>query len=204
MPTKNAIKVYAGDSYYHIYSRGVNKETIFRTEQDYGVFISLFKRYLSPHVQKNDKRMPYPNYHTDLQLISYALMPNHFHLFVYQDDPRTIEKFMRSLITSYSMYFNKQHKRVGHVFQGRYLALRINNDAQFRHITRYIHLNPQDWKHSSHTSLDFFLGKRHADWIHPERVLDSSAEKYLAFLENYTDRKALLDDIKWQLANQDE
>lgn len=204
MPTKNAIKIYAGDSYYHIYSRGVNKEPIFRSEEDYVVFIGLFKRYLSRKIRRSPQRITYPHYADTLSLICYALMPNHFHLFVFQHDERVIEKFMRSLITSYSMYFNKKYDRVGPVFQSRYLALRMTDEAQFQHITRYIHLNPRDWSISTHTSLDFFLGKRYAEWIHPERVLDMSPERYLKFLEEYSSKKSELDEMKWYLANQNE
>ena len=62
-------------------------------------------------------------------------------------------------------------------------------------------MNPQDWRTSKHTSLDYFIGKRSANWIHPEKVLDSSPAQYLAFLESYASNKALLDEIKWSLAN---
>lgn len=204
MPTRNAIKTYASQSYYHLYSRGVNKQPIFLGEEDYTVFISLFKRYLSPSVQRSPQRVAYPNYHQNVKLIAFALMPNHFHLYVYQESPRGIEQLMRSLVTSYSMYFNRKHRRVGPVFQSRYLALRIDNNSQFLHISRYIHLNPSDWRKSKHTSLDYFLSTRSAEWIHPDQVLDMSPSKYLAFLNDYTDRKALLDEAKWSLANQDQ
>lgn len=202
MPTKNAIKEYAGESYYHIYSRGVNKELIFRSEKDYEVFLSFFKRYLGSETQRSSQRKAYPHYSDDIKLISYALMPNHFHLFVYQDEGRSITRLMHSLITSYSMYFNKEYSRVGHVFQSRYLALRITDEAQLQHITRYIHLNPTDWRTSTHTSLDYFLQKRSAEWVHPELVMSQSPQRYLQFMEDYLDRKELLEEIKWSLAHQ--
>jgi putative transposase len=205
MPGKNIIKQYAPKSYYHIYTRGVNKMPTFWADNDYTVFASLFKRYLSSEQPKNSSRHPYPNYRGRLQLLAYALMPNHIHLFVYQEDEFAIRDFMRSLLTSYSMYFNKTNKRVGPVFQSRYRASRIADDSYFQHISRYIHLNPLQWEDSDKTSLDFYLGKRRADWIEPEKVLQGFKDsgEYLAFLRDYEDQKQMFDELKWELANPD-
>lgn len=203
MPRKNIIKRYAPQSYYHIYSRGVAKQPIFNSEEDYTVFISLFKRYLSKKEVKSTTRHTYPSYDNRVELLSYCLMPNHIHLLVYQEDERAIIDFMRSLMTSYSMYFNKTNKRVGPIFQSRYLASLIDAQNYLEHISRYIHLNPRDWKSSKKTSIDFYLGKRHADWILPGRILDlfNSTDDYLKFLEDYEDQKKILDDLKWELAH---
>lgn len=201
MPTRNIVKQYDVDSYYHIYTRGVNKQNIFLDEQDYTVFMGLFKRYLSPDAQKSPQRVVYQNFSKQIELIAYALMRNHIHLFVYQSDMYAIRDLMRAILTSYSMYFNKKYKRVGPLFQSRYLASKISDEAYYGHISRYIHLNPRNWRSSTHTSLDFFIGKRSAKWIHPERVLDMTPENYMKFLEGYEDVKSELDEIKWFLAN---
>ncbi|MCL1876969.1 transposase [Candidatus Saccharibacteria bacterium] len=181
-------KEYAPESYYHVYSRGVNKEPIFLNNKDYDVFISLFKRYLSEEPARDPERRTYPNYYKRIELLTYALMPNHFHLLIYQgEDDHALEQFMRSLMTSYSKYFNKEHKRVGPVFQSRYLAKRIVDEAHLYHISRYIHLNPRNWRNSTQTSLDFYSGKRHANWINPRKVLQlfPNFDAYLKFLEDY-------------------
>lgn len=202
MPSRNRVKEYETTSYYHIYTRGVNKHAIFHTEDDYSFFLGLLKRYLSPTSgKKKPNRVAYKSYADRIQLISYALMPNHIHLFVYQEDMYAIRDLMRAVLTSYSMYFNHTYKRVGPLFQSRYLASRITEESYFEHITRYIHMNPKNWQTSTHTSLDYFLQRRTANWIHPERVLDNTPEQYLAFLRSYNDTKAILDDIKWSLAN---
>jgi REP element-mobilizing transposase RayT len=190
MPTSifKQYKQYAPESYYHIYSRGSNKQPIFLSEKDYSVFISLFKRYLSPEPEYNINHVTYPSYYGKIELLTFALMPNHFHLLIYQaDDERIIEKFMRSLMTSYSKYFNREHRRVGPVFQSRYLAKRITNEAHLYHISRYIHLNPRNWRNSTLTSLDFYSGKRHANWIDPGKILQlfPNIDAYMEFLEDY-------------------
>lgn len=206
MPGKNIIKQYAPESYYHIYSRGVNKSPTFLSEHDYVVFISLLKRYLDPEMSKNASRHAYPRFNSRVELLSYALMPNHIHLFVYQHDQYAIRDFMRSLLTSYCMYFNKMHKRVGPVFQSHYRARLISDDSYLQHISRYIHLNPSEWRTSTQTSLDFYTGKRQAEWVKPGRILElfEGAADYVKFLEDYEDQKQMLDDLKWELATPDE
>lgn len=206
MPRKNVVKKYAPESYYHIYSRGVNKAETFLSEHDYDVFISLLKRYLGTETSRNASRHIHPNFRNRLELLAYALMPNHIHLFVYQRDEFAIRDFMRSLLTSYCMYFNKIHSREGPVFQSHYRARLIDNEGYLQHISRYIHLNPKDWKTSTKTSLDFYTGKRQADWINPDRIISlfNGADEYMAFLKNYEDQKRMLDELKSELANPDE
>lgn len=204
MPSKNITKQYAPQSYYHIYSRGVAKQPIFNEEEDYAVFVSLFKRYLSQENKKNISRHLYPTYKSRLDLLSYCLMPNHLHLLVYQKDEKAITEFMRALLTSYSMYFNKTNRRVGPVFQSRYKARLIEDQTYLEHISRYIHLNPNNWENSNKTSVDFYLNKRRADWVKPERILevfDNNKEKYLEFLKDYEDHKQTLDELRWELAD---
>ncbi len=202
MPGKNIIKEYVPESYYHIYSRGVNKEATFLSEGDYEAFLGLLKRYLSKEQPKNLSRHTYPNYRQRLELLSYALMPNHIHLLVYQTDERAISEFMRSLMTSYSMYFNKVNKRVGPVFQSRYRANLIDQDNYLIHISRYIHLNPTDWRNFPYSSLKYYAGKSQADWIRPEKILRlfKNQNEYMKFVADYKEHKKMLDEIKWELA----
>ncbi len=204
MPGKNIIKDYGADQYYHIYSRGVAKQRIFLDEQDYLYFLSLFKRYLSlePSAQKN--HYIYPSFHKHLRLLAYCLMPTHVHLLIYQSDGVAMINFMRSLMTSYSMYFNRKYKRVGPVFQSRYRASRIGRDAYLDHISRYIHLNPRDWENYPYSSLKYFLGSSVAEWILPDLILElfQNRQQYLEFMKDYEGYKDMLDELHWELADQ--
>lgn len=202
MPGKNIVKEYVPHSFYHVYSRGVNKQPTFLSDEDYQVFLGLFKRYLSKEQPKNLSRHSYPNYSQRLELLSYALMPNHIHLLVYQVDDKAITEFMRSLMTSYSMYFNKVNKRIGPVFQSRYRASRIDQDNYLEHISRYIHLNPHEWQDFPYSSLRYFKGDVQADWIKPDKILAlfPSKDDYVQFVGDYEEHKKMLDEIKWELA----
>ncbi len=204
MPGKNIIKHYGAEQYYHIYSRGVAKQTIFLDEDDYFYFLSALKRYLSHKPAKHPGHGNYPHYGERLTLLAYCLMPSHVHLLVYQKDQQAMVEFMRSVMTSYSMYFNRKYKRVGPVFQSRYKASRITQDSYLEHISRYIHLNPNSWDHYPYSSLKYYLGDAWAEWIRPDSILEifPSPQQYLEFVQDYEGHKQMLDEIHWELADQ--
>ena len=187
MPSKNRIKEYAPDSYYHVYNRGVNKKIIFNTTQDYAVFLNILKRHLGDQEQKDPSGRPYFQFGDSIELLAFCLMPNHFHLFLYQSNgERTIELLMRKVITAYVMYYNHTHKRIGPLFQDRYKAARIDNDAYLLHISRYIHRNPLNYAAYEWSSLPYYLGEKNAEWVKPNRIqeLFDSPDEYMKFLED--------------------
>ncbi|OGM26095.1 hypothetical protein A3D01_05020 [Candidatus Woesebacteria bacterium RIFCSPHIGHO2_02_FULL_39_13] len=189
MPRKNSLKTYIKGGYYHIYNRGVEKRIIYQDEQDYKVFLSYLKYSLLPLPKpeeiktifilkglpfKGIPRMP-KNFNGKIELITYCLMPNHFHLLLKQIENRTLESFMTSIITRYSMYFNKKYDRVGSLFQGPYKAVLITEDNYLLHLSRYIHLNPSEYKDrlaSEYSSYADYLGLRKTRWIKPDVVLN--------------------------------
>ncbi len=184
MPGRNIVKVFDDKSYYHIYTRGVNKRAIFVTPEDYHFFLSLFKRYLSNSPTISGYRVKYPWYHSRLDLIAYCLMSNHVHLLIYQEDQAAMTEFMRSVLTSYTLYFNTTHKRVGPLFQSKYRAVKIDNEPYYQHISRYIHLNPQDWLNYPYSSLVHYRSRYSPEWLSREVVLSgySNIGEYLNFL----------------------
>jgi len=163
MPAKNAIKEYEAGGYYHIYNRGVEKRIIFKDEKDYKTFLSYLELYLIPPVSGDSgvqglsfkEKIPpsrvLKNYFGEITLLSYCLMPNHFHLILYEHTENGISKFMGKLLTAYSMYFNKKYDRSGPLFTHPFRSEHINNDSQYMYIFSYIHLNPlsiiqKNWK----------------------------------------------------------
>jgi putative transposase len=72
---------------------------------------------------------------------AYCLMPNHFHLIVRVGD-MPLDRPMHQLDSSYANRFNSRHERVGHLFQGRYTALMIEDGGYFRRALRYVARNP--------------------------------------------------------------
>jgi len=203
--SKNSTKTYVLNSYYHIYNRGVEKRKIFLDKQDYSVFFSYLKTYLTPKDEKSlrailssDESSPkdkdrslkllrLKNYSSDLELLCYALLPNHFHLLVKQQDI-VIDSFTNSLGTRYAMYFNRKYKRQGVLFQDVYKAVLVESDEQLLHLSRYIHLNPtKALKSSLPSSLPEYLGNRNTNWIKKDYILNyfsknNPRNSYLNFL----------------------
>lgn len=203
MPAKNVTKVYLNNTYYHVYNRGHNKQNIFLDEQDFTVFLSLLKRYLDPSCKdRQANRMPYPCLADEVELIAYCLMPNHFHLFIYQHSEEGMKHLLRRISGAYGMYFNKKYKRVGPVFQQRYRAVRIAGDEQLMHISRYIHLNPSEYTRWQWSSLKYYRSS-YARWLKTNHVLelfDNNTEKYLEFVSDYEDKRDELQALKQELA----
>lgn len=77
----------------------------------------------------------------DVRIYLFCLMSNHLHLLV--ETPRgNLNCFMSSVLTGYTVYFNRRHKRHGHLMQGRYGAQLVDSDEHLIKLSRYIHLNP--------------------------------------------------------------
>ncbi len=140
------VRNFFPSSYYHIISRGNNKQEIFLHKRN-------FQRYIY-YLEKYSEKF-------SIAILAFCLMPNHTHLLVKQKADKTVSDFMQSLHTAYTMYFNFRFSRTGHLFQGPYKHVLIETDEYLTHLSRYIHLNPssaklvlrpQDWQWSSYRS----------------------------------------------------
>ena len=203
MPSRNILRREASNSHYHVYARGASRLPIFKDEKDKQKFLSLFARYLSSKQAINKTGYVYRNLHDKVKLEAFCLMDNHFHLLLHQRQVGDISLFMRSLMTSYSRYFNLRHKRTGSLFESRYKSNLIDDDAYFSHISRYIHLNRRAWKYYKYSSVQYYRRTGAPDWFDNSAILDqfSSREEYIKFLEDYEDNMVMLDEIKHDLAN---
>src|SRR3989344_6464753 len=164
MPSRNIIKTDVAESYYHIYARGNNKQHIFLDPVDYLYFEGLLSRYLSEKALLDKNGLLYPNYSKVVELLAYCQMSNHFHLLIYQSNVCAMAVLMRSLMTSYSRYFNLKYKRTGRLFETSYKAVRISQQSYLEHISRYIHLNPRYWKNYAYSSLKYYKQATYPEW----------------------------------------
>ena len=151
MPTRPI--PFINEEFYHVYNRGVNKRKIFLDSADYTRAIATLNYYLfSGHTQRfsyytrmsNTNKEEYIQNITNqiVSLTAYVLMPNHFHFLVTQTEEAGISNCLRLFQNSYTRYFNTKHKRIGHLFQGQFKSVHIEDTAQLLHVSRYIHLNP--------------------------------------------------------------
>ncbi len=228
MPSRNITKQYIENGFYHLYNRGVEKRLIFQDSQDYPVFLSYLKQYLLPknvdELTKKlaDSKTPYKdkdkiikllrlnNFHEEITLLAYCLMPNHFHFLVKQKSLQTIDSFIQSLCTRYTMYFNRKYKRVGTLFQGTYKAVLVTSDEQLLYLSRYINnqslalqgdtLQGLQGQPSSYLE---YIGQRKTLWVKPEEILSffsktNPATSYESFVRQTEDfariRKLLIEE----------
>ncbi|MEI6228408.1 MAG: transposase [Candidatus Saccharibacteria bacterium] len=203
MPSRNIDKIDINDSYYHVYARGRGKQPIFQDDEDYRVFLNLFKRYLSVDELLDGSGRKYPHLRSEVELLCYCLMPNHFHLLLYQVEKGAMSQLMRGLMTSYSVYFNKKYEMSGPVFESRYKASIIATDAYLMHISRYIHLNPDDWRAYPYSSIHAYFGIGQPEWLQQDKIIDlfGTTPIYADFLDDYADYKKSLEEIEHSLAN---
>ena len=111
---------------HHVMGRGIERTTIFRTDQDREDFLN---RLADLCLDGN------------LNVYAWSLLSNHFHLLV-RTARQPISRSMRKLLTGYVVNFNLRHKRHGHLFQNRYKSILCEDDPYLLELTRYIHLNP--------------------------------------------------------------
>ncbi len=113
-------------AYYHVTSRGNERKAIFRDDEDRAKFLELLGRVIEQFY---------------LRLHAYVLMENHYHLLV-QTPRGGLNRALRYLNGVYTQSFNRRHRRVGHLFQGRYKAILVDRESYLLELSRYIHLNP--------------------------------------------------------------
>lgn len=203
MPSRNTIRLDAADSYYHVYARGISKAVIFREAADKDYFLYLLSRHLSLKSVTSQQGYPYPHFRDRVELLTYCLMDNHFHLLFYQADKGALSTIMKSIMVAYSAYFNRKYKRTWPLFESRFKASIISSEAYLLHVSRYIHLNPRSWKFFPYSSIVHIRRATEPEWLQTERVLSQHLDRkaYLAFVADYEDHKRILDELKYELAN---
>lgn len=117
---------YGASGVYHITMRAVNREDIFRDEDDYNEFLTMLKLYKSL-------------FH--FEVYAYALMTNHIHLLIKEGD-ECISNTMKRITIKFVMWYNRKYKRTGNLFQGRFHSEPIDNETYLLAAFRYITQNP--------------------------------------------------------------
>ncbi len=124
MPRK--ARVDAPGALHHIICRGIERGKIFRDDQDRNSFVDRFGKIIEE---------------TSTTCYAWSLIPNHFHLLL-KTGKTPISIVMRRLLTGHASYFNRRHRRHGHLFQNRYNSILCQEENYLLELVRYIHLNP--------------------------------------------------------------
>lgn len=211
--------ILATNEFYHVYNRGVARQPTFLTKWDYQqtILALSYYRFRNPPLKLSRfKELPQEQrekYLSELNnkgeklvdIISFAFMPNHFHLLLKQAADGGISKFLSQVTNSYTRYFNTKHKRVGPLFQGTFKAVHVETDEQLIHLSRYIHLNPlvtflvkeKDFLSYPWSSLpDYLRGESTLVEIEPVLSHFASPRAYQKFVLDQADYAKELEEIK--------
>lgn len=120
------LRVQRTDAWYHVCARGAGRKPIFNDDRDRRHWLELIPEWVNRF---------------GLQVFAYAMMENHYHL-VMAAPALNLSQAMQWFQTSYSMWFNRKHGRVGPLFQGRYGAVVVEPQTCGLELSRYVHLNP--------------------------------------------------------------
>jgi REP element-mobilizing transposase RayT len=124
MPRK--ARLDAPGALHHIIIRGINKAPIFKDDQDKTRFLER----LAENVTQGE-----------CKVYAWVLMTNHVHI-LFKSGKDGISSIMRKQLTWYAQYFNRRHKRTGHLFENRYKSIICEEDTYLLALVRYIHINP--------------------------------------------------------------
>jgi putative transposase len=204
---------------YHVFNRGITDLQTYSNRGDYSRFIDTFKYYLPlptlirfshfirlPESRKTELlQQVSSNFRVDL--MAYCLMPNHFHLLLKQKVDEGIPGFLGLITNSYTRYFNTKNHRVGPIFQGRFKAVRIENENQLLHVSRYIHLNPYssgivsrpgDLENYPYSSFPEYLYPQVSKICRNEQIINlfRGSGEYRDFVLDHSDHQRQLEYIK--------
>lgn len=181
---------------HHILSRGNERRDIFLGDDDYKVFLGVLE-------EMSDR--------FEVDIFAYVLMSNHYHLLI-RTNQDNLSKSMQWAGTTYTRRFNLKHFRNGHLFQGRFKSILVENNSYLTRASCYIHRNPlragivkrlSDYKWSSYNAYAY--KKRHYDWLKTDPILSQSAAKdkrraYREKVQRYSDEKnRIWEDVKHEI-----
>jgi len=182
---------------YHITARGNVRQSIFLGPEDRNKFLGTLNSVIN---------------RTDWICHSYVLMDNHYHLLTETPKPN-LSRGMRQLNGVYTQYFNRQHHRVGHLFQGRFKSLLVEKDSYLLDLCRYLLRNPirsklvrrpEDYHWSSYKAL---IGREKCpEFLKTEWIIsqfdedkDRAVKQFKKYIASGEDKAFPSEDIAGQL-----
>ena len=210
------IKIAPGE-YYHIYNRGMNKQELFLDESDYARFIFCLLYFQSEitfnnlgyyisYFKKNKKFNLSPKtisriiLERSVELINFTLMPNHFHATVLEVDENGIAVYMQRVLNSYTKYFNAKYNKTGHLFQGPYQAVHVEDDKQLLHLSAYIHKNCMEIKSIGNSGWTRYFWSSYQDYVKENRWPELLKSNII--LEQFNNENEYVDFVKTSLAKE--
>ena len=178
---------------YHVLSRGNERRDIFLDDSDRDLFLQTLGQMA---------------FRFDLEVHAYVLMNNHYHLLIRTNRPN-LSKSMHWFLVTYTSRFNMSHARNGHLFQGRFKSILVENEHYLLKLSCYIHRNPLrakivrrlvDYRWSSYKVYGY--GKSHPDWLRTNLLWSQFSQKdknraYREMVQSYSgEEKKTYEDFR--------
>jgi putative transposase len=164
------------DALYHITSRGDRREDIYEDAVDREAYLKILASVITQF---------------NWVCYAYCLMGNHYHLLIQTPDGN-LSKGMRQLNGVYTQFYNRQHRKTGHLYQGRYKAILVDQDSYLLELSRYIVLNPvkagivqrvAQWPWSSYPAM---VGDCESpEWLTSDFMLSQFAKQRKVAIKRY-------------------
>lgn len=204
---------FVQNSYYHICNRSNDERPMFLDEKDYARFLfsTLFCQAVIPFYNIGRQASYFVKHSTfnvsqeilqkvvetkKIELNSFTIMPNHFHLLAQEKTKKGISYYLQRLQNGYAKYFNTKYKKRGHLFQGTFRAIPVETNEQLLYLSAYIHRNPRELKEWKNKEADYpwssyqdlVKNNRWGELLGPNIILNqfSNANDYYKFIETST------------------
>lgn len=160
------LRLSGENTYHHVYAWGNDRHPVFKSEADFQEYLIMLEKHCLS---------------SQIDVIAYALMQSHVHLFVY-DRLNKLSDYIMKLHGDYARYYNRVHQRVGHVFGERFNNKIVAADIYGKWLSRYIHRqavatgfvdDPNDYPWSSYL---FYVGNKKKEFVKPEVILSQFGE----------------------------
>ncbi|MEK7097155.1 MAG: transposase [Patescibacteria group bacterium] len=198
---------------YHIFNKSISSYGILKSLDNAQRFLNTFEYYnnyleiksysQSIRTKKFEyKNIIYPIENSLCKILSYCVMPDHYHFLLKILKNNSFSKFMSDVENSFTRYFNIKFGRKGPLWQNSFKSVEIRSNEQLLHVSRYIHLNPttnrlvdrpEDWIFSSYK--DFITDKKLLNDFMKEISIDD-IDDYKKFVENNIEYQRDLKHIK--------
>lgn len=212
------VKIGPGE-HYHIYNRGSNKSNIFIDESDYtrflfcllyfqsettfnnlGYYVSYFRKNKKFNI--SNRTLSKIISKRSVEVVNFCLMPNHFHITLFEVNEKGIANYMQRVLNSYTKYFNSKYKRSGHLFQGPYQAVHVVSNEQLLHLSAYVHKNPREIKLTGGKTWQNYFWSSYQDYCIENRWQALLMSDIIS--EQFKNKAEYVDFVRESLAKEEE
>lgn len=219
----NRYEPFINNEIYHVYNKTIDLRLVFETEVNCNKFLGVSKYYRSSKAKISYSRLAdidpltafdylkKVNYHKyfRVEILIFCFMPTHFHFLIKQKKDKGISRFIADIVNSFTRYFNIKNDRQGPLFLTNFKSVKVNNEAQFMHVSRYIHLNPysnglidkvEDLENFSWSSFRSYVHGGKDNFVNKKDLLllfNNDKKRYKRFVLSNAEHQKTLEIVKY-------